>query len=334
MRLFKLAFHSALHVDSKGSGEPETSQEFIHSDTLSAALCLAWAHLYPEDGTDLFECPPFQVSSAFPYVGRVPFYPCPVWRIWEEMDITRRKEIKTVRWVSEKVLHEVVRGRPLCLDDVCIAGSLVYSPDEADASPTLKSGRAWEMTERQRVSVDRFGFPQGGQTFFFAMQFFAPDAGLYFLAQGAEEVLQRLTNVAHFLGDTGIGADRNSGLGHFTVSEDTDYTPPEASRKDGWYTLSLVNPGPAEDISQMATGAAYSLLTRSGWVVNSTVGRPPIRVFGEGSYLSSEPKGRVVHMLDPGIRQKYALPINHSAPRDFRAVALPCEQPPYLQEDL
>ena len=52
--LFKLQFKSALHVDSIGSGEPDTTQEFIHSDTLSAALSLAWAMLYGERGDDFF----------------------------------------------------------------------------------------------------------------------------------------------------------------------------------------------------------------------------------------------------------------------------------------
>lgn len=332
MHLFKLAFHSALHVDSKGSGEPETSQEFIHSDTLSAALCLSWSHIYPEEKTEFFAAPPFTVSSAFPYVGEVLFFPCPVWRIWEDIDVNRRKEIKKVRWISQGLFTEVLQGRRIRIEDVRISGSLVFLPSEENLSPSLASGHVWEMTERQRVSVDRFGIPEGGQTFFFAMQFFAPDAGLYFLVQGSEEVVDRLTQAVHFLGDTGIGADRNSGLGHFRLIEKTQFMPPEARGAEGYYTISLYNPDRSEDLSKITTGAAYSLLTRSGWVVNSTVGRSPIRVFGEGSYMCAQPKGRVVHMLDEPTRSKFSLPIHHSAPRDFRAFALPCHQPPYLTE--
>jgi CRISPR-associated protein Csm4 len=79
MNIFKLKFRSALHVDEKGSGSPETASEFIRSDTLSAAISIAWAKLFTEDRLAVFSDPPFRISSAFPYIGDILIFPVPVW---------------------------------------------------------------------------------------------------------------------------------------------------------------------------------------------------------------------------------------------------------------
>lgn len=288
----------------------------------------------PQIGASLqtFSAPPFQLSSAFPYVGEALFFPCPVWRIWQDADVSRRKEIKKVKWISEALLQKVLNGEQLGMNQAETAASMAYLPEEPGITKSLSTGRAWEMTERQRVSVDRFTLPEGGQTFFFALQFFAPDAGLYFLADGPEAELDRLESVLRFLGDTGLGADRNSGLGHFWLRESRHYVPVAPERASGEYLLSLYNPDPSEDIPGLASSTAYRLLTRSGWIYSSTVGRPPIRVFGEGSYFSQGPKGRVVHMLNQQTIDRYSLPIGHTAPRDFRAFTLPCAKPAHLEE--
>lgn len=326
MQLFKLQFKSALHVDSKGSGEPATAQEFIHSDTLSAALSLAWSTLFGEKGEDFFLNLPFKVSSAFPYIRDILFFPVPCWKIWQEVEPERRKEIKAVRWISRSLLEEVLAGRELNIDDVFLPCSNVAVSEDEKASLSDWTGMPWLITERQRVKVDRLGLSQEGGLFFFALQFFAPDCGLYFLSEISPENGQKLQATVNFLGDTGLGADRNCGLGHFTLKEQKTFSFSLPEKSTGWVILSLFNPGEQEDIQALTRETAYNLITRSGWIVNSTIGRPPVRVFTEGSYFSAKPVGRILPMLDESLRQRYGLDIDHCAPRDFRAFALPCKR--------
>ncbi len=336
MRVFQLKFRSALHVDSKGSGSPEVSDDFVRSDTLSAALALSWAALYPQDADDrFFHEPPFRVSSAFPYIGNLLLFPMPVWRIWRVVDPKRRKEAREIRWLSRRLFEDVLAGKTIDLDPSRIQrlkNGVAVSQAEFDRDPSIKNLRPWVKTERQRVSVDRLGIPKDDGLFFFALQFFDPRSGLYFLADVEEKDLERFRSALAFLGDTGLGADRSSGLGHFEVVSEQEFEVPRKEKTQGFITLSLFNPGPEDSLESLLKTTAYGLGTRSGWISGSTIGRSPVRVFTEGSYFSAKPKGRVVETLPERTRDKNKLALTHSACRDFRAVDLPCVVPPYLKE--
>ena len=332
MRLFKLKFHSALHVDSKGSGEPESIEEFIHSDTLSAALCLAWKALFPKTKPEFFLEPPFVVSSAFPYMGGTLFFPKPQWNIWKDMDVSYRKQEKKVHWLSKSLLYDILEGKRLNFKAIHVLDcGLGVSKDELSQDAELLKTRAWVLSERQRVGVDRLGMQGESALFFFALQFFSRSSGLYFIVDVPEGEYEKFRAVLNYLGDTGLGADRNSGLGHFKIETEEGFMI-EVRHKKGRLNLSLFNPGPDDDIVAITKKSAYEVVTRAGWISNSRIGRPPVRVFAEGSYFSGKPKGRVVHLLNEETRRKFSLNINHSAPRDFRAFCLPCAEPSGLEE--
>jgi CRISPR type III-A-associated RAMP protein Csm4 len=335
MHVFKLKFLSALHVDSKGSGEPEIADEFIRSDTLSAAMAISWSALFPDEAnSDFFLEPPYRISSAFPYIGNVLLFPIPVWRIWKKVEIEKRKAIKDVRWISRNLFEKVLSGNEVDFQGIAtLPGGVALSHEEYNANPNLKNYTGWAKSERQRVRVDRLNVQNEGGLFFFALQFFAKDSGLYLIANMDKTKLEYFRASLAFLGDAGIGADRSSGLGHFSIREESDLQFTLPKKSDGSAILSLFNPGKDDNLEVLSKVTAYGLTTRSGWIANSTLGRPPIRAFTEGSYFSGKPKGRVVEMLPADIREKNKLPINHSAPRDFRALFFPCVQPPYLKEN-
>ena len=333
MQMFKMRFLSALHVDSKGSGEPETAEEFIHSDTLSSAIALAWATLFRVTENDFFYNLPFRVSSAFPYVKGLLLFPAPGWNFWTHIDPAERKKTKKVKWLSSSLFSDVLKGKNIDPErTVFIPNGIALSEDEASSYPELKNTTHWKITERQRVLVDRLGIRQEGGLFFFALQFFSKDAGLYFIADVDEAIINEFRAALNYLGDTGIGADRNSGLGHFRVVDELEFTLQTPENPDGYITLSLFNPGTEDDIENLRVNSAYNLLTRSGWISNSTLGRPPIKIFAEGSYFSTMPQGRIVPMLSDEVKARYNLGIGHNAPRDFRAISVPCVKPSILKE--
>lgn len=335
MYVFKLTFKSALHVDSKGSGEPVSAQEFIHSDTLSAAIALAWAELFEERSEEFFLNLPFQVSSGFPYVKDVLLFPLPCWDVWakpkqeqsEKQEVKQRKKIKKIKWISKSLFEDLLNGNQLTSQEIldnAIEG-IAFSQAEKEKLADLGE-KFWVISERQRVKIDRLGLKQEGGLFFFGLQFFAPGCGLYFLADVAKDKLDKLKAAITFLGDTGLGADRNCGLGHFQLQNVTKLCLNLPSKNNSWTILSLFNPDPTEDdLKNLTQYSAYNILERSGWIVHSTLGRPPVMVFAEGSFFSAQPKGRILPLLDQNIREKNKLNLSHSAPRDFRAFALPSQ---------
>lgn len=332
MRFYRLRFPSALHVDSRGSGAPESIDEHLRSDTLSAALCLAWSAIFEKD-KGVFLKPPFLVSSAFPYIDDIFLFPVPAWPIWEDASLALRKQVKSIHWLSEDLFRQLLDGRRLYFRQcVLLPGGLAVSEEEAACRPALKGRQVFSLTERQRVLVDRFGVAPDGGLFFFALQFFDHGAGLYFLADGAPSVLPKLRAALTFLGDSGLGADRNSGLGHFTILDEGEINLGMSAGDGGWMTLSLFNPGADDSIEDLTERCAYKLTTRSGWISGSTMGRAPVRVFGEGAFFASRPKGRILPTLPTGVQATLGIDIGHEAPRDFRALAVPCAMPQWFKE--
>lgn len=329
MLAYKLKFLSALHVDSKGTGSPETAQEYIQSDTLSAALSTCWATLYPDTNANFFSHPDYIVSSAFPYIRDVLFFPVPKFRIWGQSNLTEIKTVKKVAWISQAVLEMILGGKTIDLSNVIISKQFAYTTKEAQVQDLITTS-PWKLSERQRVSVDRLGGQSEAGTFFFAQQQFHPECGLFFLAETSNE--KKFESVIHFLGDCGLGADRNSGLGHFQIKNKMDLAIKIPDECDGSLILSLYNPGPDDNLSRQVSSCAYNITNRSGWISGSSAGRPPIRVFEEGSFFTGEASGRVVKLINSNLINKYNLPLSHNVFRDFRSFALPCVEPSWIKE--
>lgn len=331
MRIYKLSFYSGLHVDGRGTGEPETAEEFIRSDTLSAALVIAWAQLYPEHGEALYKNPPVRVSSAFPYISDTLLFPVPAWRVWQPTD-ENIKKLKKVRWLSQNLFQNVLDGLEIDPSNIeILQGGIAVEKGERDKKQALHKAPFWMIDERQRVAVDRLGLATDGGLFFFALQFFNPDSGLWLAADVSDEDAPKMRSVLNFLGDTGIGADRNSGLGHFYVKDEKAFQLPSGKGKNGWLTLSLFNPGEKDELQALISKTAYALISRSGWVSGKSIGRAPAKAFAEGSFFPARPLGRVVTVVSKDHISKYNLPISYPVYRDFRTIALPCALPPYLK---
>ena len=201
---------------------------------------------------------------AFPYVGRTLFFPKPKWHIWKDMDISHFKIAKKIRWLSKGLLGRIVAGKPIDFQEIMVLDGVIgVSREEFDENDELSASLPWVLCERQRVGVDRLGAVGDGALFFFALQFFSPSSGLYFMVDLPEDETDRFRSALAFLGDTGLGADRNSGLGHFKVVGDEQFSI-EVHNKKGRLNLSLFNPGTNDDIRALTQMSAYELITTGG----------------------------------------------------------------------
>lgn len=214
---YHLTFRGGLHV-GRGAESLEESELSIPSDTLFAAVVDAWRHL----GGDAQEFarpfvgevpdPPFLISSAFPFAGKVRFYPMPVDRralfspgTFDE----HAKMLKRIRYFSEGLLRKAQEGKLLDHDlfpadentdpttGVALqGGSLWLLTTEADDLPEAlrlkkENGRAnprplralrhlnvWDQRLAPRVSVDRIS--SASNVFHAARVTFAEGCGLWF----------------------------------------------------------------------------------------------------------------------------------------------------------
>lgn len=118
LSVHRLRFRGGLHLGVRGVNLEESSVT-VPSDTLFAALVDGWRRLggdvddwlqpFLADPPD----PPFLLTSAFPVVGGVRFYPMPVapQRLFAEPQAGKR--IKRIRFLSESLLKRALKGEHL-----------------------------------------------------------------------------------------------------------------------------------------------------------------------------------------------------------------------------
>ena len=200
LQIYKLSFSSGFHVDGYGNESYSRSGDFIHSDTLSAAVLSAWALLRPDKAGDLAKKPPYLLSSAFPFFGGAFFLPLPQGRslIEErkeangaENSLALRKKLKKIRFLPSNLWAELLSDPEVFLIPGGEGGSSSGSsrfklskgsngrykvsssfliPAKFSAS---EEGPGLLKREDQRVAVSRLGDQaEGGQLFLFSRSCF------------------------------------------------------------------------------------------------------------------------------------------------------------------
>ena len=76
---YYLSFRSPLHLGRRGIGLEET-EIWIPADTLFSAICQTWRTFYGEESltdflTQYETAEPFLLTSTFPFVGDIRFFP-------------------------------------------------------------------------------------------------------------------------------------------------------------------------------------------------------------------------------------------------------------------
>jgi CRISPR-associated protein Csm4 len=333
-----LNFRSGFHVGIRGMNLEE-ARISVPSDTLFAALIDAWrrssgdvdrltGHFYPNMQ---HIPPPFQLSSAFPFVGKVRFYPMPAdpSRMFIQKALKERgKTLNRVQFISEKLLLMAVQGQ--CLDDylypldeqnepgkgaVLQGGALWFSLDELPDLPvemqraagkrhSLISIKIWSDQRVQRVTIDRIA---SASTIYQAGKLvFASSCGLWFgiVEQSTDEFFHQAFECAlGLLADDGLGGERTSGYGVFTWKKENPFNLPDPFPGQLTYILSRYSPRSEDELPAVLTDAraAYRLVAIGGWahsIDGPSQRRKRIQMVTEGSLVvpSGFPVGQVVNV--------------------------------------
>ena len=331
-KLYKLHFTSPLHIADRHEDE-SNSLKTIQSDTLYAALisCLAKTGSAIPDKGDLG----FTISSLFPYYQRgkddnpVYFLPMPIQaRISELSDVSMAKKVKSIQWVDVALYSRLLSGNSFFdgTDDFYpyIQESYLTKnvlPEDANGSKEFVRSEV-----SQRVSLQSRTLEEDAVPYYVDKILFKYDSGLYFLAEGDTDMLEKALSI---LSNEGIGTDRNVGFGFFEYSvENLALELPDDA--DHQVTLSLFIPESKEQLNELldSNDVAYDFTRRGGWVTtypyntlrkNAIYGFMPGSVFSlkEGQTCASI--GRIVN-LRPEMGE---LTPDHPIWRNGKAIMLP-----------
>lgn len=355
---YRLVPRGAFHVGERGVGMEETSV-VIHSDTVFSALCVAlretghalnpllkrWPRAMTRgEAVDLAPGdwpPPFAVSSAFPYAGDVYFLPRPLLTLvgLSESEVPGLgKRLKKVRFVSEQVFAAIVNAQPLgpllgsfipegaSLQDGAVMAAVaeVEQLRRRFADPLSGATRFWSKDTASRVALDRKS--TRSQVYGVGRVTFAAGCGLALLVAYNDESLRpSVERALRVLGDAGLGGERSSGHGQFSLEVAGAYQPPAVQVPNGYTLLSLYWPTRHEVAGGVLDAASYGLLMRRGWVSSpdgSNLRRRSVRMLSEGSVLRRLPQGALadVKPLDPFP----ATNVPHDVWRYGVALTVPC----------
>lgn len=144
---------------------------------------------------------------------------------------------------------------------------------------------------------------------------FKAGAGLWVMASGTEPELDLLTKLLEQLAHVGVGGERSSGYGQFSL--EAGDAPPElagraVSPSPDSQLLLLTTSLPADDELETALdGATYRLVKRSGFVASHTYSETPLRKrdmykFAAGSVFSKPFDGVVADVNNGGSHAVYS----------------------------
>ena len=149
---------------------------------------------------------------------------------------------------------------------------------------------------------------------------FIDDAGLYFILDTTEEILDKFEIVIESLGLTGVGGRRTSGLGKFELYEesyelglyDCDFVLEDLLKTKGDLYMSLSVIAPTEnDIETFDKDkSTYTLIQRTGFVESINYSDTPLKkkqtvLFNSGSCFDKKLIGQLLDVSNEGWHSVY-----------------------------
>ena len=270
MIAYHLLFQDPVHFGLEGIGQEAVEQAF-RSDSLWGAVLQKWFLLFDDTPEQLCTNTPFSISSCFPFINGVRFFPLPMGALDAVIEDAAKqkaiqgmpgvKEWRKVRYVAEPLFRKALKQKLLPAD---VSLDQVF-PMAIYEKNNISGATFKQHEQRPRIMTDQMNGGVSESAFFYCTdQFFGDSAGLFFLARfDGDAVREKFEAALMLLGDCGIGADRSIGRGGFVFfSQSVDFPAPTAPA--AWLTLSLYHPTRDEVQQGVLTEGRYSLIKRSG----------------------------------------------------------------------
>lgn len=334
-------FSGGLHLSRGLTNSYDKSLDTLHSDTLKSALFVCALRLYgPEEVNEEF-LKSFLISSAFPFYHNkregnrcLYFFPRPEtsrlpFKI-EHGDGSTEKKLKKLRFLEQELFERIIRGeKAISLDENSISGKYASSK-EIGIKTLLKQDDCDAITissPYQHVNIPK-GYGADTEPYYVDKQYFHKNAGLYCLIRYEHEEAKKMVEAAfQMLADSGIGTDRNTGNGQFSIGfDEMDLSVPDQKEAKFHLNLSLYCPE-KESINEDTLRSSFYKFTKRGGYVSSpaddrhlTIRKRSIYMFTEGSVFPfSESRTGKIENLRPLTYKGF----DHPIWRDGRSIFIP-----------
>jgi CRISPR type III-A-associated RAMP protein Csm4 len=224
--IIRFKFTTPLHVGNERS-DYSTGSALLHSDSIYAAICHAWARLGKVDWIGENGDSGFTISSLFPYVNYNTTYsyflPRPMLLLDEknkdDIDTSVRKALKKVQWIDIPVFEALAGATPLAYNNTFYDKGY----QSVKELPRDELGQLIAPISNQsmpRAAISRTGM-EDTIIYYIDRFYFHERAGLYaFVMFDNDNTKARVEAALRLLADEGLGTDRNVGHGKFEFSLD------------------------------------------------------------------------------------------------------------------
>ena len=188
-----------------------------------------------------------------------------------------------------------LRWKSACLVPVAVVEALLsgqsldeeaWSIDGASES-LVPAGQAgpFRLSSRKNAAVDRLSGTASPHST--ACLEFSPNSGLWCLVTSDDHWAEPVKSAFRWLADSGFGGERSRGWGRSETpvfSEVSGVLASEQPSNDFWL---LAPYSPAADDEVKWDRGSYTVLTRGGWVSETSEAKKQVRLIAEGSVLSA-----------------------------------------------
>ncbi len=310
LRVIRLHFGSPLHIHGNRA-DYATSAQFIHSDTIHAAVLQAWAMLGEEGWIESSQ--DFVCSSLFPFAKTngeqceyVYFFPRPI-KVFDPESAkefeqkSQIKVLKKIEWLDSSYFYEQLTApKGAKLDEQHIFDKKYLTKEASNLNQFIYS----QLEAKVKVSRNN---KEDSTPYVFERVHFTNGAGLFFLIQAEDDTYNKLKKALDLLQYEGLGSDRNLGNGQFSY-EEVDFNKLglndiETVESPFRTNLSLLLPEDKGSLESMlqSNDAAYQLIKRGGWITSEsflTLKKQSVFMLKEGAILKTNQSntGKVIEL--------------------------------------
>lgn len=253
LRIIKLSFNGPVHFGTKRLGGSDFS---IKSDTLFSALFIEALNL---GVSTKFLLEDLLISDTFPFKDNTMFLIKPMIQIESKnQNLTDKKAFKDLKYIPVDMYVPYINGE-------------CDGEDVKDFKDWLDIGYSTTLTKVALESMEAISQKES-QPYNVGIHTFSNNSGLYFIAKGDAESLNKLELVLESLQFSGIGGKRSSGYGRFTyeVVNDSDLESLLKNKGNQKILLSTAMVHEQESLEIILEEANYLLRKRSGFVQSTT----------------------------------------------------------------
>jgi CRISPR-associated protein Csm4 len=286
--IIRFRFTTPLHLSNIRADYGKT-EKMVHSDTLHAAVMQTMAFLGMSNL--ISKNPGWIFSSLFPfyrdslhqytYFFKKPIFLSDAEKIYlsNPDNYENAKNYKKVEYVDKEGFEELLMNGYMKPKPENIKKPLYTHQDI-----TLEDIYASDVNPR--IRKPRTLIDSDPEIFYMERIYFKPEGGLYaivYLEDSSQ--MDHLQQIINYLGESGLGTDRNIGNGRFTT--ELDQIEIEIPDKANYITnLSLFLPPDKSELEEMTKDkSCWKLIKRGGWMSEpyNTYRKKSVYMFSEGS---------------------------------------------------